>query len=319
MLILSCGRLLATLAALSLAVAMPPSMDQSRADSRDGLAYPRPLSPNIIAAPVALSPGAQTPHQSDEFGAQDTPRGQMQESGFEQTALPLYLTLLETTATSPTMAPLQPSEPFGLKLSALVDGGIQNKWRRVERELPREHAILVHCRERAATCPPAATRFLAVLDRAQAREGGARIAEINRTVNLDIKPVDDMTQYGVEDLWATPLMTFKSNSGDCEDYAIAKYFALHELGIALGDLRLIIARDSTTHQDHAVTAVRYDGRWNILDNRTLDIRVDTNLGDLNPRFSIDSDGAKYVVNNPDRGLIAYDASDTTSTPGLHHL
>jgi hypothetical protein len=49
-----------------------------------------------------------------------------------------------------------------------------------------------------------------------------------------------------------------------------------------------------------VTAVRYDGRWNILDNRTFEIRADVDIRDLNPRFSIDSDGAKYVVNNPER-------------------
>jgi predicted transglutaminase-like cysteine proteinase len=317
--ILPCGRLLATFAALSLAVAIPPLTEQSRADTRDELAYPGPFSASIIAAPIELSVATQAPHQSDEIGVQDALRGEMQESGFEQTALPSYQTLLETPATAPVATPLQPNEPFGLKLSALVSGGIQNKWRGVEKQLPREHAILMHCREQAATCPPAAMRFMAVLDRAQAREGWARIAEVNRTINLNVKPVDDMTQYGVEDLWATPLMTFKSNAGDCEDYAIAKYFALHELGIALGDLRLIIVRDNATREDHAVTAVRYDGHWNILDNRTLDIRVDTNLADLNPRFAIDSDGAKYVTRIPERSLIAYDASDTTSTPVLHRL
>ena len=106
-----------------------------------------------------------------------------------------------------------------------------------------------------------------------------------------------MTQYGVENLWATPLMTFSSNAGDCEDYAIAKYFVLHEMGTALENLRLIIVRDGTAHEDHAVTAVRYDGRWNILDNRTLDIKADIDIPGLIPQFSIDSEGAKYVIDS----------------------
>ena len=122
------------------------------------------------------------------------------------------------------------SEPFGLQISSLVKGHLQSKWNSVKSKLPREHRILVHCRINAATCPPAAKRFLTVIDKALTREGLLRIAEINRAINLDIRPVDDMTQYGVVDLWASPLMAFSSNAGDCEDYAIAKYVALREIG-----------------------------------------------------------------------------------------
>ena len=55
-------------------------------------------------------------------------------------------------------------------------------------------------------------------------------------------------------------MAFASNAGDCEDYAIAKYVALQEIGIAAADLRLVVVHDEATKQDHAVAAVRYDGR-----------------------------------------------------------
>jgi hypothetical protein len=128
-----------------------------------------------------------------------------------------------------------------------------------------------------------------------AQKGRTRIAEINRAVNLSIRPVDDMTQYGVEDLWATPLMTFSSNAGDCEDYAIAKYVALREIGIALGDIRLVIVHDREASEDHAVTAVRYDGHWLILDNRTLDIREDVKIRHFNPLFVLDGQGVKRLV------------------------
>jgi predicted transglutaminase-like cysteine proteinase len=189
----------------------------------------------------------------------------------------------------------QSSEPFGAVLSAPVTGGLQNKWSMVKKKLPGQHRTLVQCRASATGCPPAAKRFLAVLDRALAREGWARIAEINRAINLNIKPMDDMTQYGVVDLWATPLMTFSSSAGDCEDYAIAKYLALQEIGIAEDDLRLIVVHDRDTKLDHAVAAVRYDGSWLILDNRTLEMRPDVDIAGFEPLFVIDRDGVKRMT------------------------
>jgi predicted transglutaminase-like cysteine proteinase len=291
---LPCGRL--ALAALLLAVGVPSSFDPSRAESRDEVSYRSSSSVDAVAAPVQLPAAALAPHLSDEIGVPSMSSGGTLESELEPYAPPPTVAALE----APAPAAPWPTEPFGIKLLALVDGGVQNKWRAVKNALPREHAILMRCRAQAASCSPAATRLLAVIDRAQARDGWARIAELNRTVNLDIKPVDDMTQYGVEDLWATPLMAFSSNAGDCEDYAIAKYFALQEMGFGRDDLRLLIVYSRESREDHAVTAVRYDGRWNILDNRTLEIKADADIRDFNPRFSIDSDGAKYVANSAGR-------------------
>jgi predicted transglutaminase-like cysteine proteinase len=189
----------------------------------------------------------------------------------------------------------QPSEPFGAALSAPVMGGLHTKWSMVKKKLPAQHRILMRCRASAAACPVAAKRFLAILDRALAQQGWARIAEINRAINLNIRPVDDMTQYGVSDFWATPLMTFSSNAGDCEDYAIAKYVALQEIGMAEDDLRLVVIHDRDSNVDHAVAAVRYDGSWLILDNRTLDMRHDAELAEFEPLFAIDREGVKRMT------------------------
>jgi predicted transglutaminase-like cysteine proteinase len=189
----------------------------------------------------------------------------------------------------------QSSEPFGAEISSLLKGGLQSRWNSVKRRLPRESRILKKCRTDITTCPPAAKRFLAILDKAQTRDGWARIAEINRAINLNIKPADDMIQYGVADYWATPLTTFASNAGDCEDYAIAKYVALREMGIAADDLRLVIVHDRTQNDDHAVTAVRHDGYWLVLDNRTLAIRRDVDVAAFDPLFMIDNGGVKRII------------------------
>src|SRR4029077_849779 len=100
------------------------------------------------------------------------------------------------------------AEPFGATLSDVVKGGLQAKWARVIKALRHERKVLARCRADADSCPPAAKRFLAIVNKGQARDGITRIAEINRAVNLDIRPLDDMAQHGVADLWATPLETF---------------------------------------------------------------------------------------------------------------
>jgi len=187
------------------------------------------------------------------------------------------------------------SEPFGLDTSAPVSGDLQNKWSAVTKELPHEHEILARCRTDADACPSAAKKFLGIVDKAMKRGGLARIGELNRAINLSIKWVDDMTQYGVPDLWATPLMSFDSEAGNCKDYAIAKYVALQEMGFAADDLRLVVVRDRPTNQLHAVTAVRYEDHWLILDNRTFIMVQDVDIATYNPLFVIDKEGVKRMM------------------------
>jgi predicted transglutaminase-like cysteine proteinase len=212
-------------------------------------------------------------------------------SGFD--AAVTLASLLPFEVATPPISRL--AEPFGAKLTGPVKGGLQKKWLGVLHKLPLERRILARCRANADRCPPPAKRFLAVIQKALTQDGVMRIAEINRAVNLDVRPVDDMTQYHVLDLWATPLMTFTSNAGDCEDYAIAKYVALQEIGIADEDLRLLVVHLAAKNEDHAVAAVRYDGRWLVLDNRTFEMRDDSQIGEYEPLFALDSEGVKRMA------------------------
>ena len=71
------------------------------------------------------------------------------------------------------------------------------KWLGVQRKLDDELVQLALCdgdRERCVS--PAALRFLAIVDNAKAREGRARLGEINRAINLAIHPMSDLAQYG---------------------------------------------------------------------------------------------------------------------------
>ncbi len=118
---------------------------------------------------------------------------------------------------------------------------------------------------------------------------------INRAVNLAIEPMSDMAQWGVPDRWSAPLETFTTRKGDCEDYAIAKYVALTEAGIAAEDVKLIIVRNTAANEDHAVTAVRLDGTWIILDNRWLKLVEDKAMPQAVPLFALGSDGVRQFL------------------------
>ncbi|RXJ98521.1 hypothetical protein CRU98_09110 [Arcobacter sp. CECT 8986] len=57
-----------------------------------------------------------------------------------------------------------------------------------------------------------------------------------------ILPVDDENKYNVDDYWATPKEFLIQGKGDCEDYAIAKYFTLLSLGVDKKKLFLSVVK-----------------------------------------------------------------------------
>jgi predicted transglutaminase-like cysteine proteinase len=191
-----------------------------------------------------------------------------------------------------TAAAPPPAEPFGLGTTSVAAGPLWNKWSGVVEDIRAERDVLARCRATAATCPPAAARFLAVVESGRTRAGRARLGEINRAVNLAIRPMSDLAQYGVEDRWTSPLATFTTGAGDCEDYAIAKYVALQAAGMAESDVRLVIVRDTAVQEDHAVVAAYVDGRWVVLDNRRLTLVADTDMRGTVPLFVLDHEGVR---------------------------
>src|SRR3981189_2302420 len=180
------------------------------------------------------------------------------------------------------------AEPFGLFASTLSFGALREKWLGVERKLDDERVQLALCDgDRDRCVSPAALQFLAIVDNARAREGRARLGEINRAINLAISSMSDPAQHGEIDVWSTPLATFASGAGDCEDYAIAKFVALRQAGISPKDLRIVIMRDTIRGEDHAVAAVQLNGDWLILDNQRMAMVEDAYVRNYRPLFVID--------------------------------
>jgi predicted transglutaminase-like cysteine proteinase len=183
-------------------------------------------------------------------------------------------------------------EPFGVETIATQAKDISAKWTDLQPRILADTQTLMRCRSGEGACSIAVRRFLALIALGRLRQGRASFGAINRAVNLSIRPVSDWKQYRVEDYWAAPFATLGSGAGDCEDYAILKYFALRVSGISADDLRLVIVHDVRRQTKHAVVTVRYNYEWLILDNRTFVMVKVHDARDYWPLFFLDDQGVK---------------------------
>lgn len=67
------------------------------------------------------------------------------------------------------------------------------------------------------------------------------VERVNRTINA-IPARSDFDNWSQTDYWATPSELLQRGAGDCEDFAIAKYYLLRAHGVRPDELRLMIAR-----------------------------------------------------------------------------
>lgn len=89
-----------------------------------------------------------------------------------------------------------PAEPFGFDTVPVANGGILSKWNGVKANIQAESEILSRCGANVELCPPAARNFLAIIFQGRAQTGRARIGIINRAINLAIRPMSDLAQWG---------------------------------------------------------------------------------------------------------------------------
>ena len=119
------------------------------------------------------------------------------------------------------------------------------------------------------------------------------LASLRRTNDVfnHVPYVSDLENWHVEDYWATPLETLGSVGGDCEDYAIAKYLTLKELGIPKERMRITYVRALERDESHMVLAyyARPDAEPLILDNLVPEIRPASQRPDLEPVYSFNDD------------------------------
>jgi predicted transglutaminase-like cysteine proteinase len=118
-----------------------------------------------------------------------------------------------------------------------------------------------------------------------------QLYQVNRFFN-QIDFVSDREHWGKNDYWATPIELLATNAGDCEDFTIAKYFSLIELGVSSEKLRLMYVTATRPRQAHMVLAY-YETPKSVplvLDNINKRILPATQRRDLIPIYSFNGDG-----------------------------
>lgn len=104
--------------------------------------------------------------------------------------------------------------------------------------------------------------------------------------------VSDMQHWGMKDYWATPVEMLITNAGDCEDYSIAKYFTLREMGVQDDKLRITYVKALELNQAHMVLAYYPTPEADplILDNLVKEIKPASQRTDLAPVYSFNGEG-----------------------------
>lgn len=125
-----------------------------------------------------------------------------------------------------------------------------------------------------------------ILSELKSENETVQMTKVNQFFN-QLYFVNDINLWGKNDYWATPLEFLGSNAGDCEDFTIAKYFSLLELGISDKKLRLVYVKSLTLNQFHMVLA--YYSKPNavpvLMDNIDPVIKPATQRRDLLPIYS----------------------------------
>ncbi|MBE0622964.1 MAG: transglutaminase-like cysteine peptidase [Burkholderiales bacterium] len=121
------------------------------------------------------------------------------------------------------------------------------------------------------------------------------LAAVNTFFN-GIPFIDDLKHWRVEDYWATPAEAFASDGADCEDFSIAKYFALKELGVPIQRLRITYVKAVRLNQAHMVLAYypEPDAVPLILDNLEDSVRPASERDDLIPVYSFNDEDVLIV-------------------------
>ncbi len=116
------------------------------------------------------------------------------------------------------------------------------------------------------------------------------LLDVNHMLNR-IRFVDDQAHWGEADYWATPAESIASNGGDCEDFTIAKYFLLKELGVPIARLRMTYVKAVKLNQAHMVLAyyARPDAEPLVLDNLEESVRPASQRPDLIPVYSFNDE------------------------------
>ena len=138
-------------------------------------------------------------------------------------------------------------------------------WKAVRARIERERPTYARCDDDLAACPVRLRGWRARIAALRGKDRLEQLRGLNRFVNRAIRYRADAGRFARADYWASPAQVL-TRSGDCEDYAIAKFVSLIDLGFSGSQIRIAVVRDTVRRIDHAVVTVSLDGRIYVLDS-----------------------------------------------------
>lgn len=148
------------------------------------------------------------------------------------------------------------------------------------------------------------TAWFRLMEQSKSLSEAQKLEKTNNFFNM-LRFTNDIKLWGVSNYWATPVEFIGVNAGDCEDFAIAKYFTLLELGVPDKKMRIMMVKSITYNQYHMVVAY-YSTPGSeplILDNIDGKIKPGSQRKDLIPVYSFN--GKQLWLNkNKGQGVVA---------------
>jgi len=128
---------------------------------------------------------------------------------------------------------------------------------------PRQFSFMRYIRQ-ALNSPktyPGTRHILKKLERLIQRNRYAldeqKLYATNRFFNREIRHVPDWKIFHRRDYWATPIQTIKNKKGDCEDFAIAKYYTLRAMGVPKDRLSIAYGKRKSFRGEAHMVVVYY--------------------------------------------------------------
>jgi predicted transglutaminase-like cysteine proteinase len=130
-----------------------------------------------------------------------------------------------------------------------------------------------------------------------------KLAAVNRFFNRQLRFTDDQTIWRQNDYWATPIEALMQGAGDCEDYSIAKFFSLRQLGVDAQKLRIVYVKALRQNQAHMVLAYYPTPTADplVLDNLIGQIRPASQRRDLLPVYAFNLEGLYLAGSDQPKG------------------
>ncbi|MFJ3471125.1 cysteine protease LapG [Pseudomonas sp. NPDC090201] len=118
------------------------------------------------------------------------------------------------------------------------------------------------------------------------------LERVNRFFNGELRYVEDIDLWHMDDYWATPVQALWKGAGDCEDFAIAKYFSLRQWGMPADKLLITYVKVLNPERAHMVLTYYpdADGEPLVLDSLVDTIEPADARKDLLPVYAFNGEG-----------------------------